>query len=220
MHIVGGQQIDAIFVGPGRQRFVNRQQFGNAVFLQLDKEILFAEDIDIPLEALFGFLFFALHQQIGHFGTQTTGGDDQTLGMFGQQIVVDARFVVVTIHLALAGNFEQVAIAGHIFCQQQQMIILTIKLRVAPTHWPAPHRLVGFDADNGLDLALFTGAEEFDGAVHYAVIGQCQRWLTQALGLGHQLLDAAQAVEQRVFGMGVEVDEIVCHKVCSPAQNA
>ena len=48
--------------------------------------------------------------------------------------------------------------------------------------------------------------------MHRAVVGQGQRRLAQPLGALHQLLDPAQAVEQREFRVDVEVDEVVGHE--------
>ena len=54
--VVGGDQLNAKFVGPGHQGFVDLDKFGDVMFLQFNEEVLFAKDIDIPAEALVGFL--------------------------------------------------------------------------------------------------------------------------------------------------------------------
>ena len=169
------------------------------MFLQLNIKIIFAKDIDIPAEAVIGFLLASVHEQLWHLGAQATGGADQPLSMFRQELMIDARFIIVAVELAMAGNLEQVAIASHVAGEQQDVIVLTIQLPVAPAHRSAPDGLVGFNADNRLDLILFAGAEKFNGAMHDAMIGERQRRLPQPLGLFYQLFDAAQAVEHRIF---------------------
>ncbi|RIK34245.1 MAG: hypothetical protein DCC55_33435, partial [Chloroflexi bacterium] len=60
MDIVGRQQLDAKFVGPGHKLFVDRAQLFDAVLLQLDKEVLFAKGLDIPAQPLVRLFLFAL----------------------------------------------------------------------------------------------------------------------------------------------------------------
>jgi hypothetical protein len=48
--------------------------------------------------------------------------------------------------------------------------------------------------------------------MHGAVVGQRQRRLAQPLGALHELLDPAQAVEQRELRVDVKVDKIVGHE--------
>jgi hypothetical protein len=44
--------------------------------------------------------------------------------------------------------------------------------------------------------------------MHDAVVGQCQGWLAQSSCFFGQLVGAAQAVEQRVFAVYVEVNKV------------
>ena len=66
---------------------------------------------------------------------------------------------------------------------------------------------IGFHAQDRLDARAFGGAIEVDHREHRAVIGQRQGRHPQLRALRHQVGDAAQAVEQRVFGMDVQVNE-------------
>ena len=75
----------------------------------------------------------------------------------------------------------------------------------------AVDRLVGLHADQRADALLLAGAEELDRAVHHAVIGQRQGRLAEALGFLDQVFDAPKAVEQRVFGVDVQMDKVVGH---------
>ena len=104
-------------------------------------------------------------------------------------------------------------VAGHVLRQQQEVVILLVLLHVAAAHGALPERLVGLDADEGADAGVAAGAEELDGAVHDAVVGEGQGGLAQAHGLLDQALDAPQPVEQRIFGVDVQVDEVVGHGV-------
>ena len=104
-------------------------------------------------------------------------------GVLGQEVMVDARLVVVAAQLGVRGNLEQVAIARHVAGQQQQVVVLFVELRVAAAHGAAVGRLVGLHADQGADPLPLAGAEELDRAVHDAMIGQRQGRLAEALGL-------------------------------------
>ncbi len=48
--------------------------------------------------------------------------------------------------------------------------------------------------------------------MHGAVVGNCKRVLAQPFGFGHHVLDAPQAIEQRVFSVYVQMDKIAGHK--------
>jgi hypothetical protein len=51
------------------------------------------------------------------------------------------------------------------------------------------------------------GVVKIDHPEHCAVVGQRQRRHAQLPGALDQLLDVAEAIQQRVFGMDVQVDE-------------
>ncbi len=67
-----------------------------------------------------------------------------------------------------------------------------------------------------MNLGVLAGAEELDGPMHGPVIGQRQGRLPQPFGFGDQMLDAPQPVEQRVFGVGVQVDKFAGHEHSPP----
>ena len=78
----------------------------------------------------------------------------------------------------------------------------------APLMTLRPARLY---SHHGVDARRPTGAEEGDDTVHGAVVGESQSRLAQASGAAHQPLDQAQAVEQRVLGMDMQMDKVVGH---------
>jgi hypothetical protein len=71
----------------------------------------------------------------------------------------------------------------------------------------APLGHVGLAADDRLDPGFPAGLVEGHDAVEGAVVRDRQRLLSRRLGGGHQLRDAAGAVEQTVLAVGMEVDE-------------
>ena len=81
------------------------------------------------------------------------GGDD-ALGVLGQDLLIDARFVVVAFELRRRGQLEQIAIVRLILRQQQLVVARGVLLALAQVH--ASRSDIGFHADNGLDVAVFS----------------------------------------------------------------
>ncbi len=66
----------------------------------------------------------------------------------------------------------------------------------------------------GLIPFALGGVVEIDHPEHRAVVGNGHGWHVQFLGALDQLLDIREAIEQRVFGVDVEVGEgHVCYVV-------
>ena len=196
MNIVGGDQIEPETGSPRNQRLVDLHQIGDGMLLQLDEKVLFAKELHVPAKTFVGLAFFALQQKLGHLSPQTAGAGDNPFSVGSQKIMVDPRLVVVAIELAVRSNFEQVAVANHVFGQQQQMIVFTVPLGVSAPHRPAPSGLVGFDPHQRTDASVTAGTEKLDGAMHGPMVGQRQRWLAQFDCLFDQIFDPAQPVEQ------------------------
>ena len=64
----------------------------------------------------------------------------------------------------------------------------------------------------GVTSCLRQALVEVDDAVEVAVVGDGDRALAVGLGGEHHLLDARRAVEHRVLGVVVEVDEALSHQ--------
>ena len=146
-----------------------------------------------------------LEQAAGHLAAEAARERDQSLGVLGQQGLVDSRLVVVPLEVRQAGKLDEVAIAGQIFDQQDQVIRITIGsafLLVARAR-----RDVSLLADNRVDAGRLRLEIEIDGAVEDAVVGERDRGHARFNGMTDHLGDPARAVEQAVFGMGMKVDE-------------
>src|SRR5262249_2945401 len=63
-------------------------------------------------------------------------------------------------------------------------------------------------ADDRLHARRFRGIHEMHGAEYVAVIGHRDRRHAEFLHPVHKLLDVASAVEHRVVGMQVQMDEL------------
>ena len=141
----------------------------------------------------------------GDVGGHAAGGADEAVAVGGQEVEVDARLVVVAVELGGGGDLEQVEVAGPVLGQQQQVGALAIELRVAVGH--AAGGDVALDADDRLDAVVLARLIEGHDAEHDAVVGQGQGGLVQLFSAPGQVVEPAEAVEQRVLAMNVEMDE-------------
>ncbi len=72
---------------------------------------------------------------------------------------------------------------------------------------PRAEGQVGLEAENRADLLGLRRLVEGPGCVQVAVVGDGQAVHAEPLDLCDQLFDAVGTVEQRVFAVGVEMDE-------------
>jgi hypothetical protein len=119
--------------------------------------------------------------------------------------VVNAGVVVEAFELGGAGELKQVAVAGIIFSQQQHMARLLVFLRVVFPDGAGCH--VGFQPDDRVDTSLDGGVVELDHPEHGAVVGYGEPRHPQCVGALNQLVDIAEAIKQRVFGVNVKMYE-------------
>src|SRR5262245_56352494 len=66
---------------------------------------------------------------------------------------------------------------------------------------------IGLEAEDGSDLLGFGGLVEVPGPVHVAVVGDGQAVHAEPLDVLDELGDPVRAVEQRVFAVGMKMDE-------------
>ncbi len=123
--------------------------------------------------------------------------------MLRQHIVVDAWVVVEAFQLGGAGKLQQVAVAGLILCQQQQVARLLVFLRVVFPDGAGCQ--VGFQPDDGVDTCLDGGVVELDHPEHGAVVGDGEAGHAHVAGALNQLVDIAEPIKQRVFGVDVKM---------------
>ena len=105
--------------------------------------------------------------------------------MLREVVAVDARLVVVPVEVRVGDDPAEVAVAGPVLREQDQVVRLGVGLALAVGH-RAP-RDVRLDADDRLDVPVTAGLVERDGAVERAVVGQRERVEAQRRGLADQL---------------------------------
>ena len=122
VHIVGGDRRHAELVGQVREFGIDLLLLAHPVVLQLDEEPVGTEDVEVRLGHLLGGGVIDPQQLLRHFAADAAAGADQPVGKLAQRGLVNPRLVVEPLEVADAGELHQVAVAGQVHRQQQQVI--------------------------------------------------------------------------------------------------
>ena len=202
--VVHVRRADERLAGLGREalhRLVDLVLLGEPVLLDLEVDVLRAEDLNQLVQVRARLVELALHDPLARAAGQAAGERDHALGVQRQQLQVHARLAAVqAFEEALGGERREVpeALVG----RRQQRQVVALDLAVAHV---AVVDEVGLEAQQRLDVVLLGGLVELDGAVHDAVVGQADGRLIEGRGALGELADVAGAVEQRVLGVDVQV---------------
>jgi hypothetical protein len=134
---------------------------------------------------------------------QTSRERDQTLGVPRQQVFIDAGLVIKPFEVTGRDQLDQVAVAFLVLTQQHQVVVaIGVALNVVTLL-----RDVYFAADYGMNAVLARLIIELDRSEQVAVVGHGDRRHLLLLRDFHQLRNFAGAVEQRVIGMAMKMNE-------------
>src|SRR5437588_12224995 len=98
MAVIGRQH------GDTELRFQLEELFADAVFLRqslvldLEEEIVFAEELAILPRRSLGLRVLPFHEVFAHFASKTPRKPDQSLGVLGKEALADARLVIEAVH--------------------------------------------------------------------------------------------------------------------------
>ena len=187
------------------QAVVDLALLGEALILQFQIEIPLAENFGVFQRRLLRRRIVVVVQILRHSAHKARREADQSLVVLAQQIHIHARAVVKALDKAAGDHIAEIAVAGFVLAQQNQMIRLAVK-RVYLVKARA-RRDIDFAPDDGLDARGLRRAVEVDHAVHDAVVGDGNRLLPDLLYARHQIADAARAVQQAVFRMQMQMDK-------------
>ena len=149
----------------------------------------------------------AVQQVVGNFALDAGGHDQQSVLVFFQQLLVDARLAVEAFQEGGGDQFAEVAVALVVFYQHQQVVIIELVFAAVGLVETGIRRQVQFRADDGLDFALQRFFIKIDRAQDRAVIGQGHGRHLEGEGFFQQVVDFQGRIEQAVFRMQVQVDE-------------
>ena len=163
-----------------------------------------------------------LHTELGGQAPRQT---DDPLRVLGQELLVDAGPVVEALEVGGRDEAQQVPIPDLVLCEQRQVVVLLLALARRPVEAGARGN-VGLDPDDRLDPRRPGCRIEPQRAEHRAVVGHRER--RHPMGerfaedrgrarVGLRRLDPRGAVQQRVLGVGVQMDELLSHTVVRPS---
>ncbi len=219
VHVVVGHERQIELAGQPDQVRVDPLLLQDVVPLQLDEEaglapLVGAERLRVPPRLLDRLLevglvlpLLVLHEVMSDRAAEVTVDGDQPLAPLGQGRAVHAGAVVEAVQIGVRGELEQIAPALIGFREQHEVESAGAGGAGRPLE-AITGRDVRFDSQDRLDAGSAGRAVELDGAEEVAVIGDGHRVHAQ---LGHpidQAADAVAAVEERVLGVQVQVDEL------------
>jgi hypothetical protein len=106
--------------------------------------------------------------------------------------------------VGFGGKLDQVLVAGPVFGEKDEMVVIFIGGIAAEA---TARGDINLTANDGLDAGLFSSLVKLDGTVHDAVVGDGQAIHTQFFSLLHEPRDTAHTIQQAVFGVDMEVSK-------------
>ena len=212
MNVVGGHRLEAELRGELEQARGDLALRFQAVVVDFDVDVLLAEDVDQLGHRLARLAFVAEQQPLVDRAGNAAAQADDALGELAERGAVDPRLAVVeALEVAERDELLQVAPAFVGLGQQRHVagplaagdVLLVLQIAGGE---------VDLAAEDRLHPGLLAGLVELDGAEQVAVVGHRHRRHPELLRLGGDLLGAGHPVEERVFGVQVEVDEGVGHR--------
>ena len=217
--IVGGDHLDVVLLGKDQQLLIDVlladpeavDIVQPPVPLKFDV-VIFAEQVQPPLQFHLRFGYLALHDELRHDGTDTAGGNDQPLVVLHHQFLIDARVLTVgPLDVAQAAELAEVFVALAVLGQHQLVVAVVLFALGAGERLPVPvFHQVKLAAHDRLDLAARRLGHEFKGPEHVTVVGHRHGFLSVSHGLVHHRPDLGGTVEQGILGVAVEVNELGC----------
>ena len=206
MDVVGDDEIEPEILGDRLQPDVDDPLLVDALVLHLEEEVLAAEDVAIGGRRRDRLLLLLGADAGGDFPLEAAAQADQPLRVLREQLLVDARLVVEALGVARRHQLDQVVIAL-VGLGEEHEVVRRLARRAA-LGAPIARRDVDLAAEDRVDPALARLVVEDDRREHVAVLGDRHRRHLQLDRLVEQFFDPAGAVEQRVLGVQMQVDEV------------
>ena len=209
--VVGGHQRDAGAAVELQQGGRDLALFLQAVVHDLQVVAVVLQIVAEPRHQLFRLRQVARQDGLIELRLQTAGQHHQTLGVLGQQFLVDARVVVVALFERDRRKLHEVLIPLIVLRQDGEMAVLFLRV---PAVEPRPLRDIHLAPDDGLQSHRLRRRIKLHGPVHIAVI----RHRESLRPARRQILDRLRrpalrvrqtddSVHQRILGMVVQVYE-------------
>ena len=174
-----------------------------ALVLQLDIEVILAEDVDEGLRPLLGHLELATVDGLGDDAGDARARGQDAVMVLAQRLERDARFVIEAIRRGIRDDAHEVAVPTIVLREQDHVV----ELRALVAAQRGIRREIDLAADDGLDAGLDGRLVELRATVHVAVVRDGDGGHAELLGTRAQLADARGTVEQRILRVHVQVHE-------------
>ena len=125
--------------------------------------------------------------------------------MGAQQLPVDPGTDVEALCEAGADQSTEIAVAGLVLTEQNQMRIVVVDAVLFLE--TGARSDIDFTAYDGTDTLPDAGAVKRHGTVHDTMVSDSNGILAERLCLLCNLVNAAEAIQQGIFGMDMEVNE-------------
>jgi hypothetical protein len=235
----GGDGLDAHLLAELEQVVADPLLDGDVVVHQLEEHVVATEDV-LQLAGLAQRLVPLTQPQPGlDRAGRAAGRDDQALAVLLEELLVHAGLEVVALEARARGEPEKVVHAlGRLGPHRHVGVGATTRdvvaallgaVTLAPADPPAllagrARCQVGLDADDRLDAVLPCLRVEVVGAVQVAVVGHRDRGHAEIGDSREEPVEERGAVQHRVLGVDVEVNEPVpgpcCHEPVGSSQSA
>src|SRR5579863_6128205 len=203
MRVVGGDQRDAGFDGEAIDLGDETLVLVEPMVLNFEKEVFLAEDVAVGVSEPAGVVVFFGENGFVEVAAQAGREADEAFGMCGEEILVDARLVVEAFQERRGNHLDQVFVAFLVLAEQDEMVV-TVAVDARLESLLGNVHLATDDRMNPLRLR---GVVEADRAEEVAMIGHGDSGHFLLCDDFHELIDFARAVEQRIIGVVVEVNE-------------
>src|SRR5271157_614952 len=218
--IVGDNQGDAGFLGEANQFAVDALFDLQALILNFQEEVPFPENVAELVGIIAGQVELFLDDAFRDRAAQAGGEGDETLAVFREEIVINARLVVEAFEESGGNELDQVVVALEVLAEEHQVIAAA----GAGFHFAAFATIgragfftavvaaalgeVNFAADDGLDVALAGFMEEIGGGKEVAMVGDGHGRHFLARGFVEKFGDIASAVQQAEVCVDVQVNKL------------
>ena len=168
VHVAGADGRQPQLIGQLDQYRVDLVVLFEVGVLDLDVEVLLAEDLDHQIHLGPRRRLVALHDRLVDAAGQAATQCDQALRVLLQQVEIDARLVVIALEIAQGDQLDEVVVSLKILGQQREVRpIATARGLLCAAILDE----VDLAADNRLDPGLRGGSVEIDRPCHRAVVG-------------------------------------------------
>src|SRR5438445_10473943 len=194
--VAGGNQRQIQSIGDTDGAFGTALLDVQAVVLNFDVKVL-SESPAKPAGQVGGLVELVLQDELAELagGAATQANDSLPIGL--QKLLVDARHVVITLKKRGAGELDQVFEARAVLSEQGEMIA-GIAAAACLAVVALAGRNVRFVAKDRVESGVPALTVKLNGAEQVAMVRQGDGIHAQLFRAGHQLWDAARAVEQAV----------------------